>query len=123
MSSKFYFVDTMKLTGFGIFYLSVFGSVILSAPSFFVNAHDAHVLVSSGRMIGLVLASSIAYAVNSFAAFSVMSRVIPPTYSIFNIEKRLFVVLASWVAIGQWPTLLTIAGLALSTMGLYLYLM
>lgn len=120
--SKFYFVDQLAYTGLSIFFLSVLGSSLISLPTLLVSHQDALVLVSSGRMVGLVLASSVAYAANSYAAFSVMSLVVPWTYSVFNIEKRVFVVAASWVLAGQWPTLLTLAGLLLSSTGLYFYL-
>lgn len=119
--SRHYFVTQKGLSAPQLFALTTLGSVIIGLPHVFQHWDTLISLFTNMELMPLLIISSIGYFFQSWFAFALISLVSPVTYSLVSIYRRVFILVCSYLVILQWPTLLTVAGVVVSNIGLYLY--
>jgi hypothetical protein len=115
--SKKYFSEELGLGGSSVYAMANIGSIFISVPVI-INRLSCHEYI--GGLLDLT-PSCLGYYYNSIAAFDLMTKVSPVTFSVMNIYKRIIITLIFYVMTAQIPSLTVSAGLALSNASLYLY--
>jgi drug/metabolite transporter (DMT)-like permease len=115
--SKKYFSEELGLGGISVYAMANIGSIFISVP---VIINRLSCQEYTGGLLDLIL-SCFGYYYNSIAAFDLMTRVSPVTFSLMNIYKRIIITLIFYAMMPQIPTLAVSAGLALSNASLYFY--
>jgi solute carrier family 35 protein E2 len=118
--SRKYFNDILKYEGYQLLLLSSIGSFLISLPIIYSNR--AILINASDTSILYILISGISYHLNSVAAFHIVTKVSTVTYSIFNIYKRVAIVMTHYIINLETPSIMTIFGIISSNIGLYYYL-
>jgi solute carrier family 35 protein E1 len=116
---KTHFCGKLGLNSVSAFVLSTSGSLALSMPCLVSNAHT--LLVLPPDVWFNLLASGIGYFYTSAAAFDIIMRVSPVTFSVLNIYKRLVIIFSAFLLSRQSPSVACYVGLLISNIGLYLY--
>ena len=115
--SKKYFSEELGFSGSSVYAMANIGSIFISVPVI-INRLSCHEYI--GGLLDLTL-SCLGYYYNSIAAFDLMTKVSPVTFSVMNIYKRIIITLIFYVMTAQIPSLTVSAGLALSNISLYFY--
>jgi len=115
--SKKYFSEELGLGGSSVYAMANIGSVFISVP-IIINRFTCHEYI--GGLPDLTL-SCFGYYYNSIAAFDLMTKVSPVTFSVMNIYKRIIITLIYYAMTAQIPSLPVSVGLAVSNIFLYLY--
>lgn len=118
--SKKYFIEDLNYQSKTLFVLSMGGSFILSIPILITNWNILFTL-STTNIMYLIL-SSVGYYYNSIAAFDLITKVPPVSFSVLNIYKRIVIIAAFFILQLQIPDSKTLCGLLMSNVGLYLYM-
>jgi drug/metabolite transporter (DMT)-like permease len=118
--SRKYFNETLQYKGYQLLLLSTFGSFLISVPILY-NNKEALISASANTMT-YTLISGISYHLNSIAAFHIVTKVSPVTYSILNIYKRVSIVMSHYIINLELPSILTGLGIVISNIGLFYYL-
>ena len=119
--SRKYFNETLQYQGYQLLLLSSFGSFLISVPILYSNKEV--LITASSNALLYTFISGISYHLNSIAAFHIVTKVVPVTYSILNIYKRVAIVMSHYIINVELPTLLTAIGIVISNIGLFYYLM
>ena len=112
-------VAQYQLTAEQLFGISMIGSFLISNPLQFYQTNWS--AISPETYINLFL-SSVSYYYNSVAAFDVIARVSPVSFSVLNIYKRVAIIAAYYLMNLQLPSLTVTLGIILSNISLYNYL-
>jgi len=117
---KKYFSDILEYKGQQLIILSTVGSFLISLP---ILLNNITILCSlSKQTVIYLVVSSIGYHYNSIAAFNIITKISPVTFSLLNIYKRIVIILSSYIYNLEIPTLLITSGILLSNISLYFYL-
>jgi len=111
--SKKYFSDVLGYTGNSIQFLVNSGTLFISLPIIIKNLFTCEYNI-------YLLLSCFGYYYNSLAAFELMSKVNPVTFSVLNIYKRIIISIIYYVISFQLPSIPVLCGLIITNASLYI---
>lgn len=120
ITTKKYFSEKYYLDGNTLFGISMFGSFIICLPIMIQQLEYLKKINIDGWFY--LFMSSISYYFNSVAAFDVMAKVFPVSFSVLNIYKRVIIILSYYVLNAKIPTLEILIGMLTSNISLFYYL-
>jgi len=106
---------------FDMFYvIDFFNNYYYATSTGFTNEGD-NSGVMGGNIIALLLLNGVCHFGQNIAAFTLMTRVTPLTYTVFNTTKRLFVIICSILYFGNNIPFLNALGIGMAIGGVVLY--